>query len=73
MAAGTLHVTDLYATDAEIAYYYLRPLRDNLNYFPTYDAVILYRPDLAQRAPKVVALLLYSLLPILRNTTPMQV
>lgn len=56
IAAGTLHVTDLYATDAEIAHYDLRPLRDDLNYFPTYHAVILYRADLVKRAPKVVAL-----------------
>jgi osmoprotectant transport system permease protein len=54
--SGTLHVTDLYATDAEIAYYKLRALEDDLNYFPVYDAVILYRADLAQRAPEVVTL-----------------
>ena len=33
--SGTLHVTDLYATDAEIAYYKLRALEDDLNYFPS--------------------------------------
>ncbi len=54
--SGTLHVTDLYATDAEIAYYKLRALEDDLNYFPVYNAVILYRADLAQRAPEVVTL-----------------
>ena len=54
--SGTLHVTDLYATDAEIAYYNLRALEDDLNYFPVYNAVILYRADLIQRAPEVVAL-----------------
>ena len=55
LAAGTLQVTDLYATDAEIAYYKLRTLKDDLAYFPVYDAVILYRADLERRAPKVVA------------------
>ncbi|UCE90405.1 MAG: ABC transporter permease subunit [Pseudomonadota bacterium] len=55
--AGTLHVTDLYATDAEIAYYDLQALEDDLSYFPVYDAVMLYRADLEQRAPKVVAML----------------
>jgi osmoprotectant transport system permease protein len=55
IAAGTLHVTDLYATDAEIAYYGLRALRDDLRYFPVYHAVILYRAGLEQRAPEVVA------------------
>lgn len=54
--SGTLQVTDLYATDAEIAYYKLRALEDDLNYFPVYNAVILYRADLMQRAPEAVAL-----------------
>ncbi len=54
--SGTLHVTDLYATDAEIAYYKLRALEDDLNYFPIYNAVILYRADVEQRAPEVVAM-----------------
>ena len=56
IASGTLDVTDLYTTDAEIAYYKLRALEDDLHYFPVYNAVILYRADLAQRAPQVVAL-----------------
>lgn len=56
IASGTLQVTDLYATDAEIAYYNLRALQDDLNYFPVYNAIILYRADLEQRAPEVVAL-----------------
>jgi len=54
--SGTLHVTDLYATDAEIDYYNLRALEDDLNYFPVYNAVILYRADLEQRAPEVLAI-----------------
>jgi len=54
--SGTLHVTDLYATDAEIDYYNLRALEDDLNYFPIYNAVILYRADLEQRAPEVLAM-----------------
>ncbi len=54
--SGTLQVTDLYATDAEITYYHLRTLEDDLHYFPAYNAVILYRADLEQRAPEVVAL-----------------
>ncbi|MEA3242552.1 MAG: glycine betaine ABC transporter substrate-binding protein [Pseudomonadota bacterium] len=54
--SGTLHVTDLYVTDAEITYYNLRTLEDDLDYFPVYNAVILYRADLEQRAPEAVAL-----------------
>jgi len=53
--SGTLDVTDLYATDAEITYYKLRTLEDDLHYFPAYNAVILYRADLEQRAPQAVA------------------
>ncbi len=56
IASGTLQVTDLYATDAEIAYYDLVALDDDLQYFPVYDAVILYRADLSRRAPDVLAL-----------------
>lgn len=54
--SGTLQVTDLYATDAEIAYYHLRTLEDDRDYFPVYNAVILYRNDLVQRTPRVVSL-----------------
>ena len=54
--SGKLDVIDLYATDAEIAYYKLRTLQDDLHYFPVYNAVILYRADLERRAPDVVAL-----------------
>ena len=53
---GTLDVTDLYATDAEIGHYNLRVLKDDLNYFPIYDAVILYRANLVQRAPDSIIL-----------------
>jgi osmoprotectant transport system permease protein len=54
--SGTLQVTDLYSTDAEIAYYNLLALEDDLEYFPVYNAVVLYRADLAERAPAAVAL-----------------
>jgi osmoprotectant transport system permease protein len=51
---GSIDVTDLYSTDAEIKYYDLRLLEDDLGYFPHYYAVLLYRADLAERAPEVV-------------------
>lgn len=54
---GSLQVMDLYSTDAEIAYYNLRVLDDDLGYFPFYQAVVLYRADLRERAPGVVAAL----------------
>ncbi len=52
--SGSIDLTDLYSTDAEIAFYKLRVLRDDLHYFPEYKAVYLYRKDLVTRAPKVV-------------------
>ncbi len=52
---GAIQVMDLYSTDAEIAYYSLRPLEDDRGYFPVYKAVVLYRADLEQDAPQVVA------------------
>ena len=54
--SGTLDVTDVYATDAEINHYNLRVLDDDLNYFPKYDAVILYRTDLVTRSPDSIKL-----------------
>jgi osmoprotectant transport system permease protein len=57
LASGALQVTDLYSTDAEIAYYHLRVLEDDLRHFPAYDAVLVYRADLSERAPQVVTAL----------------
>jgi osmoprotectant transport system substrate-binding protein/osmoprotectant transport system permease protein len=55
LQAGSIEATDLYSTDAEIQYYHLCVLKDDLHYFPVYNAVLLYRRDLTQRAPKVVS------------------
>ncbi len=57
LAAGTIDVTDLYSTDAQIAQYHLRVLEDNRHFFPRYKAVFLYRLDLDRRASKFVAAL----------------
>lgn len=51
LVSGAIDVTDLYGTDAEIPYYQLVVLDDDRHYFPSYEAVYLYRADLAQRAP----------------------
>lgn len=53
--SDTLQVIDLYSTDAEVDYYQLVQLKDDLAYFPAYDAVVIYRADLQQRAPAAVA------------------
>jgi len=50
----SIHVIDLYSTDAEIQYYGLRALEDDLGYFPQYDAVLLYRMELAERVPHLI-------------------
>jgi osmoprotectant transport system permease protein len=55
LESGSIQVMDFYATDAEIQYYQLRVLEDDLGHFPAYYALILYRADLEDRAPKVVA------------------
>ncbi len=52
--SGTIHVTDLYSTDAEIEHHGLLVLEDDLHYFPDYHAVFLYRADLADRWPDAV-------------------
>jgi osmoprotectant transport system permease protein len=57
LSAGSIDVTDLYSTDAEIAEYHLRVLEDDLHHFPGYEAVFLYRSHLQERLPGVVAAL----------------
>jgi osmoprotectant transport system permease protein len=43
---------DIYSTDAKIRQYGLRVLDDDMQYFPRYDAVLLYRLDVPQRFPQ---------------------
>jgi osmoprotectant transport system permease protein len=51
IASDEIEATDLYSTDAEIRQYNLRVLRDDLNFFPSYECVWLYRADLQARSP----------------------
>jgi len=51
LASGRIAVTDIYTTDAKIAELGLAVLRDDAGFFPRYDAVLLYRADLPERAP----------------------
>lgn len=51
LATERIDVTDIYTTDARIAELKLHTLQDDAHYFPRYDAVLLYRADLPQRAP----------------------
>ncbi len=54
LAHGQADVTDIYATDAKVEKFKLKVLEDDLHFFPRYDAVVLSRVDLDQRAPDVV-------------------
>jgi osmoprotectant transport system permease protein len=58
VANRALDATDLYSTDATIRQYDLQVLTDDLGHFPAYQAVLLYRADLQERAPEVVASML---------------
>lgn len=52
MESGDIQITDLYSTDAEIAYYDLLVLQDDLNFFPRYEALVLYRLERGSAEPK---------------------
>nr|VFK30830.1 MAG: osmoprotectant transport system permease protein [Candidatus Kentron sp. MB]VFK34385.1 MAG: osmoprotectant transport system permease protein [Candidatus Kentron sp. MB]VFK76490.1 MAG: osmoprotectant transport system permease protein [Candidatus Kentron sp. MB] len=52
--SGAIDVIDAYATDGEIAHYDLLVLEDDLQHFPLYLSLFLYRDDLQARAPQVV-------------------
>ncbi|HTV31616.1 MAG TPA: glycine betaine ABC transporter substrate-binding protein [Methylocella sp.] len=58
LANGSIDVIDVYTTDAEIGYYGIQILDDNRHYFPSNEAVFLYRADLEQRAPKALRAML---------------
>jgi osmoprotectant transport system permease protein len=51
LAAKQIAATDIYTTDAKIGQLGLRVLQDDRNYFPRYDAVVLYKLDVPQRFP----------------------
>ena len=53
--AGDIDAIDLYMTDADIQYYKLRVLHDDLAHFPEYHAVLLYRDDLKPKAMEALA------------------
>lgn len=50
VGSGAIDATDVYTTDANIPAYDLAVLRDDLKVFPEYQAVVLYRLDLAAGA-----------------------
>lgn len=55
LRSGAIQVMELYSTDADIRVQHIRVLRDDLGHFPPYHAVVVYRAELEQTAPQVVA------------------
>ena len=55
---GKLDVADVYTTDPGVKQYDLQILEDDQHYFPSYDAILLYRADLEQRAPDALTAML---------------
>lgn len=53
LQSGSHQITDVFTTDAEIRLYNIRVLEDDRGYFPLYQAVLLSRTDLKDRAPGV--------------------
>jgi osmoprotectant transport system permease protein len=58
LASGAADVIDLYTTDAEIQSYDIQVLIDDRHYFPSYEAVWLYRLDSVQRLPALLSCIL---------------
>ncbi|HYQ89626.1 MAG TPA: glycine betaine ABC transporter substrate-binding protein [Candidatus Binatia bacterium] len=54
LASGRIDATDIYTTDAQIQRLGLTVLEDDRRFFPRYDAVWLYRLDLAKREPRAI-------------------
>ena len=54
LESGTIQVTDLNSTDADIRFYKLRVLKDDRSFFPAYQCVILYRLAMEEQQPDVI-------------------
>jgi osmoprotectant transport system permease protein len=52
LAQNQIDVIDIYSTDAKIAKYQMRVLLDDAQYFPRYDALLLFKADLPTRLPR---------------------
>ena len=60
LVAEDIDVMDVYSTDAEIEYYNLTVLEDDKEYFPSYNAILIYRTEWADKHPEL-ARMLYAL------------
>ncbi len=54
LARGSIDVADAYSTDAKIARYGLKVLTDDRRFFPSYEAVFLYRAGAARRWSRAI-------------------
>ncbi len=54
LRSGELDATDVYTTDPEVPRDGIVLLTDDRHAFPSYDAVLVYRLDLARRAPRAL-------------------
>jgi osmoprotectant transport system permease protein len=54
ISKGAIDVTDVYSTDAAIERYHLKLLADDRRFFPSYQAVFLYREDAVRRSPRAM-------------------
>jgi len=52
IATGRIDVMDIYSTDAKIERFNLRVIEDDRKFFPSYEAVLLYRLDVPKRFPE---------------------
>lgn len=57
LESGSADVIVLYSTDSKIQTLDIRVLEDDLNFFPSYDAVFLYRKNLEKENPQLVELI----------------
>jgi osmoprotectant transport system permease protein len=55
VAEQSIDITDLYSTDAEIAYYDLIALADDRRFFPVYDALFICRDDVSDDVKRTLA------------------
>jgi osmoprotectant transport system permease protein len=53
ISRGEAELIDVYTTDAKIARFDLVVLEDDRKFFPPYEAVLVYRADLAKRMPGI--------------------
>jgi osmoprotectant transport system permease protein len=52
---GDIDITDIYSTDPNIRHYGFRVLEDDLGHFPKYNALFLFRRELAEENPEFIA------------------